>query len=601
MHVSKLSSGFLCPALLLRAVVVLLLTVGLSVGLAAGNTQVTATLSDPSVAPGESTTLILSIQNGGGLTEIPNIKATGLRIEFRGQSFQTRIENFSATQSLELTYEVSGDAEGTYTIPATPVPTENGIFHTPPLQLVVQPSTQSRSNSATSLAEISVLKTSAYLGESIPTEIRLLVDSRIRWEPESRPNLEGEGFTRLKMPNPTVEKIQRDGISYDVLIFRTVITPSKAGKLSVGPCEIRFRAESQQNRSRSPVDSLLGQFFAGTQVRSYSAKAPALELDVKTLPVEGRPSDFSGAVGVFQMQAVASPSKVKLGDPITLHTTISGRGNFDRVNAPELERAPGWNFYPPKSDFQAEEELAMSGRKIFEQALIAESPKTCLPELRFSFFNPETHAYETLKSGLTPISIEGVPGVAAATASPAPAPAGIDAATQPGPSPAQSVPLLSPKSEFGLPFAALAPPAWPRHFLWFQIPPALALALLWHSKSGRPSPAKLTRKRLIQELAQIQCRLQEETNRAAFYSAAVRAIQIHAALKAQLPDTAIDLQTLQAAFSTGLLESILPIFDTRNELLYAGTQRLASQNAVQEKEREIVLDKIHSFQTSLAK
>ncbi|MEY5010826.1 MAG: BatD like domain, partial [Verrucomicrobiota bacterium] len=170
----KVSPSSLSPAILLRIVAMLLLTLGQNICLAAGNTKVTASLSDPSVAPGESTTLILSIENGGGLTEIPNLKATGLRIEFRGQSFQTRIENFSATQSLDLTYEVSGDAAGTYTIPATPVPTENGIFHTPPLQLVVQSGTQSRSNAATSLAEISFPKTSAYLGESIPAEIRLL-------------------------------------------------------------------------------------------------------------------------------------------------------------------------------------------------------------------------------------------------------------------------------------------------------------------------------------------------------------------------------------------------------------------------------------------
>jgi hypothetical protein len=592
----KVSPSSLSPALLLRILALLLLTLGQNVCLAAGNTKVTASLSDPSVAPGESTTLILSIENGGGLTEIPNLKATGLRIEFRGQSFQTRIENFSATQSLDLTYEVSGDAAGTYTIPATPVPTENGIFHTPPLQLVVQSGTQSRSNAATSLAEISFPKTSAYLGESIPAEIRLLVDSRIRWEPESRPNLEGEGFTRFKMPSPTVEKTLRDGISYDVLIFRTVITPSKAGKLSIGPCEIRFRAESQQNRSRSPVDSLLGQFFAGTQVRSYSAKAPAVELDVKPLPVEGRPGDFSGAVGVFQMQAVASPSKVKLGDPITLQTTISGRGNFDRVNAPELERAQGWNVYPAKSDFQPEEELGMNGRKIFEQALIAESPQTRLPELRFSFFNPETQAYETLKSGLTPISIEGIV--------PPPQPVLAQSPDGPGsskePTPSQPVLLHGPKSDFGIPYATLAPPAWPRHLLWLQIPPALALALLWYRKSVRPSPARLARKKLLQELAQIESRLQEETSRAGFYSAAVRAIQIHAALKAQLPDNAIDLQILQAKFPARSFEAVLPIFDTRNELLYAGNQRPTSRDALQEKERESVLEKIQTFKSALA-
>ncbi len=569
----------------------------------AAEPKLTAVLAEPTVAVGESTTLVLSIQNGGGLAEIPNPKSNGLRIEFRGQSFQTRIENFTASQSIELTYEVSGDAPGTYTIPSTPVQTEKGVLQTPPIQLVVQAGTSAPSKAATSFAEISLQKNSAYIGESIITELKLYVDSRIRWEPETRPNLEGEGFTRLKLTTPTVEKTLRDGVTYDVLVFRIVLTPSKAGKLTIGPCEIRFRAESQQNRSRSPVDSLLGQFFASTQVRSYSSKASAIELEVKPLPVEGRPPDFSGAVGVFQLQAAASPSKVKLGDPITLQTTISGSGNFDRVNAPELQTTAGWNVYPAKSDFQPDEELGMTGRKLFEQALIPESPQTQLPELRFSFFNPETQSYETLKSGLTPIVVEGIPkptpqtpnsSLQPVTSSPAEPP------TRSEPPIPGTQPLLGPRSDFGLPSTALSPPILPKHFLWFQFPPALVLVLLWLKKSLKPSPSKLNRDRLLKEIHQIESQLQEETNRSSFYSLAVRAIQIQAALKARLSDTVIDLETLRQSpqFPAAALSDLTQIFETRNELLYASSSQ--SQNSLSEKERELVLQKIQNFKTRCA-
>src|SRR5256885_8375495 len=43
--------------------------------------------------------------------------------------------------------------------------------------------------------------------------------------------------------------------------------------------------------------------------------------------------------GNFAMTVDAKPKTVQVGDPITVTSTISGRGNFDRMNGPALERS----------------------------------------------------------------------------------------------------------------------------------------------------------------------------------------------------------------------------------------------------------------------
>src|SRR5207237_5080040 len=91
-------------------------------------------------------------------------------------------------------------------------------------------------------------------------------------------------------------------------------------------------------------------------------------LEVKPLPKNAPPS-FSGAIGNFTMTTDAKPKTVQVGDPITITSTISGRGNFDRVNAPVIEDERGWHKYPPSSKFKQDDEVGRSGTKTFEMVL----------------------------------------------------------------------------------------------------------------------------------------------------------------------------------------------------------------------------------------
>jgi hypothetical protein len=64
-------------------------------------------------------------------------------------------------------------------------------------------------------------------------------------------------------------------------------------------------------------------------------------VEVLALPEEGRPIDFTGAVGRFTIQTSAEPREVAAGESFRLSITIAGEGNFGRFESPrfvELER-----------------------------------------------------------------------------------------------------------------------------------------------------------------------------------------------------------------------------------------------------------------------
>jgi hypothetical protein len=107
------------------------------------------------------------------------------------------------------------------------------------------------------------------------------------------------------------------------------------------------------------------------------------------------------------MSTDAKPNSVQVGDPITVTSAISGRGNFDRVNAPVVEDDRGWHKYPPSSKFKQDDEVGISGTKTFETVLSPNENKRNLPVLAFSYFDPAKEHYVTVRSDPIAIAVQG--------------------------------------------------------------------------------------------------------------------------------------------------------------------------------------------------
>jgi hypothetical protein len=537
--------------------------------------RVSARLSQETLVLGDSIDLTLSITDGDQISVPREIQVPGLTIQFSGQAQKTQIINRQISSSQELTYTVEGQKTGTFTIPPIEVRSEGEVLRTQPISLTVQAADASSERKREELvfAEITLSNSTGYVGEMIPAELRLFVDARVHWQAEQMPSFSGEGFTKQKMPEPTRERARRDGKDYDVIKFSTAITPSRAGKLMIGPGEISIQAQLPQerkNRQRSPLDSFFGDsfdpFFSTQPIKRITVKAPAVQLEVKPLPAEGRPKDFSGAVGSFRLSAEGSPKKVKMGDPLTMKLTVSGKSNFDRVNPPALRDSKGWRAYPPSVEFRPDDELATSGTKTFELALIPESGHTHMPVFDFSYFDPRLGKYVTLSSDAFPLEVTGTPPQ--------------EPVTTPSPPPAASPKPSEPDDLLGLLHEPGLPRAWPR----IPLPPKpwVCIALILSGicvaavavSFGRPrdaiSTAKKQRRREIKQLfSQLQT---PDLQNARFLESASRILQIADSLQSGQPPQTVNVAEAVArrpldAETREILEKLVR---SRTDLLYAG-------------------------------
>jgi hypothetical protein len=147
-------------------------------------------------------------------------------------------------------------------------------------------------------------------------------------------------------------------------------------------------------------------------------KSPELLLSVAPFPEAGKPREFSGTVGQFQMDVTSAPAEVKAGDPVTLTMKISGVGNFDSVQSPVLSSSDGFKVYTAEARDTAE-------GKIFEQVIIPLSEKvTGIPAIIFAFFDPVSGEYVRRRQGPVPLRVMPSPEKTARI---------VDAATPGGP------------------------------------------------------------------------------------------------------------------------------------------------------------------------
>ena len=394
------------------------------VTLAAADTSISASLSQSETDVDHPVQLEIKIENAR-ISHPPTVAATGLSINFAGTSNRTQILNFQASSVTTFTYIVTPTKEGVFEIPAIEVSAGGKVYRTSSMALKVVHQDSNNANRSTNsdkpyFAELVVPKESAYVGEQIPIELRFYFNQRMQYQPYPQgqyPLIDGEGFVIKKYSEPTEKQLESNGRIYHVVVYKTGLTGVKPGKLELQSATQSFLISSPFGMRSVPGFIDPTESF---QQQVVDVKTNGASIDIKPLPTAGRPASFSGAVGDFTLSTSAQPTKVHIGDPVSMKVEIKGLGNFDRIEQPALTNTDGWRSYQPSEEIQALDDLGLSAVKTFSFPLVAEKAMTSLPTIEFSYFDPNAEKYVTLKSSPIKIEIEGeqLPNMAASPALP---------------------------------------------------------------------------------------------------------------------------------------------------------------------------------------
>ncbi len=382
----------------------------------AADIRVQATVRPQHATVGRS--LILSIDmTGTRNASAPTINVDGFDINYLGPSTQFSITNGQVSASVQHRYSLVALKPGQFTVGPFAVEYQGQQYHTAPLNvtiaaarkpsLPVQRSTPDRTKLSQQAGDreqglylgLTVTQHEIYLHERIQVDVKLYV-AATRVSDVQYPTFLKDGFSVEPFAKPTQNQQIIKGKTFTVLHFQTEVIPLRTGSLALGPAILQLNVLTRRQGGSPSSDPFFDRFFQNDFFSTFSSRrqradlrSDPLTLTVLPLPEEGRPVNFSGAVGTFTLNVTAAPTELNAGDPITMRMRISGDGNLVDTAAPTFVDTTGFRIYEPLAG------KTNGATKSFEQVLIPrDTSLQSIPSVQLSYFDPQARRYRTVES-----------------------------------------------------------------------------------------------------------------------------------------------------------------------------------------------------------
>jgi hypothetical protein len=219
------------------------------------------------------------------------------------------------------------------------------------------------------------------------------------------------GFWTEDFPLPQTPQITQEvvnGQKYLVAeVKKTALFPQSVGKKKLDPLVLDCEVQLPRRRPRDIFDSFFEDPFRANVTRQKISSRP-VEIDVLPLPEDGKPANFSGAVGKFSISASVDRTQAKTNEAITLKVKINGAGNLKVLPQPQIDLPADFEIYDPKVTENIDHNNdQISGSKTWEFVMVPRFQGNHeIKPVTLSYFDPRAKAYSTASTAAIPLTIE---------------------------------------------------------------------------------------------------------------------------------------------------------------------------------------------------
>jgi hypothetical protein len=243
------------------------------------------------------------------------------------------------------------------------------------------------------VAEIS--KSSPYVGEGIYVEYRLYVSENVSvydTNVTEAPKYNGFWNQDIKINGFPVKMGKYNGEDYRYIVLqKALLIPTKTGKLSVDPMKMDIVIGVPSGRS---------DFFGNAITRNVRREFASSKKNInpKGLPLEGKPTNFIGAVGAFNFDVSLSKDILKANETSQVKVTVSGKGNLKLFELPTVTTPTELEMYQPERKERVRVNAnGISGSVTDTYTVVPKyKGKYKIPSVSFSYFNPKEEKYKTI-------------------------------------------------------------------------------------------------------------------------------------------------------------------------------------------------------------
>ena len=372
------------------------------------NITVAADVTPKIISLNETATLRVTVSANQQLGNIgpPKLKALPeFNVSYGGASSQYNLAGNQISVSVTWTYVLKPKKVGQFMVSSIQISHGNKTYTTDPISIEVlakskKPS-QSKStqdtftdafSSSTHKVEASIDNSRPYVNEQIIYTFRYLYTVRIASfnSPQyTPPSLRQFWTTELERKGAQRQVI--DGTLYRIEEIQVGLFPITAGKITIEPAKLSLPLAARRGRLQSASRVLV---------------TNPVEVNVRPLPQEGKPTNFAGTVGQYRIHAQTDRKMVEAGDGFTLRVQVSGTGNIETVPAPTIPTLPNMAIYDPQiTDAIGIVDSKIQGSRTYEYVIIpSKEGHWTIPAIDYPYFDPQAENYQIVHT--VPITIE---------------------------------------------------------------------------------------------------------------------------------------------------------------------------------------------------
>ncbi len=243
----------------------------------------------------------------------------------------------------------------------------------------------------------SVSKTNPYIGEGIYVEYRLYFSGNVGFynaQFSEIPKYEGFWNQEIPLKKQEAKTGEYKGEEYHYYTLKkAILIPQKSGKLYINPIKMDILVEVPTGRY---------DFFGNALTRRVNQHYTSGKkwVQVKALPQEGKPADFTGAVGNYKLDISASKQQLKANESTQINVKVSGVGNLKLFEIPKINVPAELEVYTPERKQKVSTTLQGLKGSISDSYSIVPNykGKYKIPPVSFSYFNPKDQLYHNLYS-----------------------------------------------------------------------------------------------------------------------------------------------------------------------------------------------------------
>jgi len=351
----------------------------------------------------------------------PNFEASGFRvIGGPSQSVSQSWINGKSSFNKSYIYILLPTQKGQLTIKQAAIEINGQIYKTSPVKINVTNAVEipkdpneapavSADDNIYLVADIS--KSNPYLNEPITVVYKLYFSYSIgisNWRELNKPKYNDFWSQNIDIKQLKAEEGMFKGERYRYVVLRkTVLYPQKSGKLEIEPLSLDIDCQVPSNRR-----NFWGQPIMVEDSKRVSAGSKII--NVRALPENGKPVDFSGAVGQFDFKVNPSKTTLKNGESLDLTLSVIGKGNLKLFSLPKPVVPTALEMYDPVHEENVSTPLTgMTGRITDKYTIIPQYKGSYqIKPLSFSYFDLASGRYKTITSQPITITVLDGPSVA---------------------------------------------------------------------------------------------------------------------------------------------------------------------------------------------